>query len=201
MASKIGICNMALSHLGLSKEIANFDTEKSEEAGACRRYYDEALYRTLRDFYWPFATKIASLALVEVDPNTEWAYSYRYPIDCVDVHRILSGDRNDTRQSRVPFKIAQDAAGLLIFTDTTDAEIEYTIKAENPLYYPSDFVMFFSFYLAFLIAPRVTGGDQFKLGDRALKLYVGELMMAKKKALNEGQIDEEPDSEFIRERT
>lgn len=200
MASKIGICNMALSHLGISKEIAIFDTEKSEEAGACRRYYDEALYRTLRDFHWPFATKIDALALVGTDPNTEWSYSYRCPTDCIDVRRILSGDRNDTRQSRVPFRIAQDIAGLLIFTDTTEAEMEYTIKAENPLYYPSDFIMAFSFYLAFLIAPRITGGDQFKLGDRALKLYVGELMMTKKKALNEAQIDEEPASEFIRVR-
>lgn len=200
MASKVGICNMALSHLGISKEIANFDTEKSEEAGACRRYYEEALNRTLRDFHWPFATKIAALALVGTDPNDEWSYSYRYPIDCLDVRRILSGVRNDTRQSRVSYMIAQDSAGLLIFTDTTNAEAEYTIKAENPLFYPPDFVLAFSFYLAHLIAPRVTGGDQFKLGDRAIKMYIGELMGAKKKALNEEQRDEEVQSEFIRVR-
>lgn len=200
-SSKVEICNLALSHLAIGKEIANFETEKSEEASSCRRFYDIALKATLRDFPWSFTTKIAPLALIEESPNDEWAYSYRYPSDCLNIRRILSGERNDTRQSRVPYKIAQDTSGLVIYTDQEDAEIEYTIMANNPLFYPPDFVIAFSFYLAFLIAPRITGGDQFKLGERALRLYFAELRRALSRNVNEQQADEDPDSEFIRIRS
>src|SRR5688572_11149621 len=111
MASETEIANLALSHLGVGKEIANLETERSQEAVACRRFYDTARDATLRDFSWPFATKIAVLGLIEADPNDEWDYSYRYPSDCLQLRRILSGVRNDTRDSRVPFKLAHDDSG------------------------------------------------------------------------------------------
>ena len=56
---------MAISHLGVGKEIENFDTENSEEANACRRFYRVALEASLRDFSWPFATQNITLALIE----------------------------------------------------------------------------------------------------------------------------------------
>lgn len=197
MASKVGICNLALSHLSISKVIANLDTDTSEEGAACRQYYDIVLENILRDFPWPFTMKVAALALVATDPNTEWSYSYRYPVDCLMVRKILSGIRNDTRQSKVPYEISQDASGLLIFTDQTDAEIKYTIRAENPQFYPPDFTLAFSLYFAYLIAPRLTGGDQFKLGDRAARLYLVELSKANSRGQNEEQPDEPPDAEWI----
>jgi|SRR3990167_3350264 len=200
MASKVGICNMALSHLAISKEIANLDADKSEEASACRRFYDTALDRVLRDFKWSFTTKIATLALIEESPNDEWGYSYRYPNDCLIVRRVLSGIRNDTRQSRAPYRIGRDDGGLLIWTDQQNAEIEYSIRAENPQFYPADFVLAFSYLLAFLIAPRVTGGDQFKLGERAIKMYTLEISAANADNHNEEQQEEAPESEFIRTR-
>lgn len=200
MATKIGIINQALSHLAISKEISNLDTDRSEEAATARRFYDTALEDTLRDFKWPFATRIAALALVETDPNDEWDYSYRYPTDCLRVRRILSGIRNDTRQSRVPYKVASDSQGILIFTDQEDAEIEYTVRFEDPQFYPSDFAMAFSYCLAYLMAPRITGGDQFRLGDRAFKLYQYQLSKAESNALNEEQAEEEPESQFVRDR-
>lgn len=200
MATQVGICNLALSHLGISKEIGNLETDRSEERAACWRYYDEALKNMLRDYPWPFTTAIATLALVTTNPNTEWSYSYRYPIDCLSVRRVLSGIRNDTRQSKVSYKIAQDSGGRLIFTDQENAEIEYTINADNPEFYPPDFTLAFSFYLAFLIAPRVTGGDQFKLGERAIKAYIMELSKAVSRGTNEEQNEEPVEAEFIRAR-
>lgn len=200
MASKVGIVNEALSHLGISKEIANLDTEASQEAATARRFYDVALKGTLRAFNWPFATRFATLALVESDPTEEWNYSYRYPTDCLKVRRILSGTRNDTRQSRVPYIIASDSQGKLIFTDEENAQIEYTLLAEDPQFYPDDFELAFSYYLAHLMAARVTGGDQFKLGDKAARLFLLEISRAQSAAANEQQDEEIPDSEFIRER-
>ena len=89
------IWNTALSHLGISKEVASVD-ESSAEAKACRRFYDTTIKAVLKDYSWPFASKIATLNLITANPNDEWAYSYRYPSDCLFFRRILSGNRNDT---------------------------------------------------------------------------------------------------------
>lgn len=199
-SSSTEICNIALSHLGVGKEIANLETENSEEASACRRFYDIALEGTLRDFDWPFATKIADLGLVEEDPNDEWTYSYRYPTDCVKVRRLLSGERNDTHQSRQPYRIARDTSGRLVFTDLEDAQVEYTVLVEDPGQYPSDFTMALSLRIAIYVAPRITGGDPFKLGSRAEEMYRVILGKAQASAFNEEQPDVLPESEFIRAR-
>ena len=199
-SSKVGIVNIALSHLSIGKTIAVLQTEKSEEAITARLFYDLALEATLRDFPWPFASRIIALALVAEEPNDEWNFSYRYPTDCLEIRRILSGMKNDTRQSRTPYRILSDEQGSLVYTDYENAEIEYTVRDISPQFYPPDFVMAFSLYLAHLMAPRLTGGDQFKLGARALSLYDLEISRAVKNAFNEQQIEEPPESEFIRDR-
>ena len=199
--SKTGIVNIALSHLGISKELGNLETDRSLEASTGRRYFDTARDKVLRDFHWPFATRIEALGLVEEDPNTEWGFSYRYPVNCLRIERFLSGLRNDTLQSKSPYKIVSDDTGLLIYSDLEDAEIEYTVRATNIIIYPADFVIAFSFYLANLMAPRVTGGDQFKLGRIALNNYEIEISKAQANAINEEQPDQQVDSEFIRDRS
>lgn len=200
MPSVVEIANLALSHIGVGKEIANIDTEKSEEAAAMRRYYTPARDEVLREYSWPFATQFVSLGLVAEDPTDEWNFSYRYPSDCIYFRRILSGVRNDTRQSRVPHKIARDVSGLLILTDQENAKAEYTIREEDPQRFPADFVMALSYRLAAYVARRLSGGDPFKLGEFSLRLYQISLSKAQSTAENEGQIDEPPESEFIRTR-
>lgn len=199
-SSKTEICNLGLFHIGVGIQIANIDTEKSNEATVMNRIYDTTLDEVLRDGYWPFASTIQSLALVSTQPNNEWAFAYRYPSDCLKVRRILSGVRNDTHQSRVPYKIIQDSQGLLILTDMSLAQIEYTVRTSNPLLMPSDFVMAFSLRLGSYAAPHMTGGDPFKMGDKALQIYQMSVVKAQANAINEEQVDQEPDSEFIRGR-
>lgn len=200
MASETEIANLAISHLGVGKEISDLTTDRSQEALACRRFYATARDQVLRDFAWPFAMKTVALGLVEEDPNDEWGYSYRYPSDAVELRRIISGERNDNRQGRVPYRIGRDASGLLIFTDEEDAELEYTLRETDTGRYPADFVMALSLRLAVYIAPRLTAGDPFKLSMRALDLYNYELSQARANAANEEQPEEPPESEFIRER-
>lgn len=199
-SSSTEICNLALSHLVVGKEIANLETESSPEASACRRYYNTVRKQLLRDFSWPFAIKVASLSLVAENPTTEWAYSYRYPADCIKSKRIISGTRNETRQSRVPYQVVHDSTGRLIYTDQQDAVLQYIKNIEDTGQFFADFTMAMSFRLAFYIAPRVTGGDPFKLGERALKMYQVEIQRAQANAANEQQDEEAPDSEFVRMR-
>ena len=197
MSSKTEICNMAISHLGIGKEIANVDTEQSSEAQACRRFYNTARRTTLGDLYWSFATKFATLNLIASSPNEEWDYSYRYPVDCLDFRRILSGMRSDTSESRIIYKLGQDTAGRLVYSDKENAECEYTADVEDPSLYSEEFILALSFRLASYIAPRITGGDPFKMKEEMLGQYELELGRAKKKNMNEENLDKVPQSEFI----
>jgi hypothetical protein len=112
----------------------------------------------------------------------------------------LSGERMDSRQQRVHYRIISDSTGLLIYTDEPDAVIEYTSRIEDTSLFPADFVIGFSYLLAHYIAPRITSGDPFDMGKRALELYILELSKAEKNNLNEEQPEEEPRSEFERMR-
>jgi len=201
MSSKTEIANMAISHLGIGKEIANLETEQSSEASACRRFYDSARKAVLGDIYWSFATKFATLNLIESSPNDEWDYSYRYPTDCLDFRRILSGMRQDTANSRIIYKLGQDTSGRLIYTDQENAEAEYTVNVEDPGLFTEEFILALSFRLASYIAPRITGGDPFKMKEEMLGQYEIELGKAKKKNLNEENLDRIPQSEFITTRS
>jgi hypothetical protein len=191
--------NLALSHLAISKKII-LETDRSAEANACGDFYNTVRDKTLSDFPWPFATKFALLGVVQENPTTEWLFSYRYPSDCLFLRRIFSGIRNDNRQSRISYKIGQDAQGLLIYTDMAQAEMEYTISSDDVVRYPEDFRMAMSLHLAHYIAPRLTQGDPFKLGQRAYQMYRMELQIAADSAANEEQSDELPQSEFMRAR-
>jgi hypothetical protein len=198
MDSSTEICNLALSHIGISKQIADLDSEKSNEGRACRLFFETSRDAVLRDFAWPFATKIETLGLVESAPNDEWDYSYRKPSDCLAERRILSGNRQDTQESKVAYRTAQDDTGLLIYTDKEDAELEYTVRETRVNLWPQDFCLAVSFRLAAYIAPVLTGGDPFKLGDRSIQFYNFELGKAQANAFNEEQPDSQEEAESIR---
>jgi len=200
MSSKTLISNLALGHIAASKEIGNLETDKSKEAQVCRRFYAPMISEVFRDFDWPFARKYADLGLIEADPNEEWDFSYRYPSDCSRAIKILSGTRNDTRQSRVPYARGGDSVGSIIYTDKEDAQLKYILNNVSENSFTSDFVMMASFLLAGYIAPSVTDGDPFKLGERALNIYIVSKNKAESTSYNEQQADEDPESEFIRSR-
>lgn len=200
MATKTELSNMAISHLGTGMTIANLDTEDSEEAAVCRTFFDTAFEATLREFDWPFARVYEELTLVKEDPTEEWAYAYRYPSDCQMLRKILSGTRNETRSTRVPFAISKDASGRLVFTDQYDPVARYTQEITDLSLCTADFNIAFSFKLAMYIAPRLTQGDPYKLKQEMQSSYMAEISNAKALAINEEQPDQAPESEFIRAR-
>jgi hypothetical protein len=200
MSSATRIGNLALAHLGTGKQIANLEQDQSQEGVALRLFYHIARQELLRDYRWPFATRIEALALLLEDPNEEWSYSYRYPANCLDLRKIQSGQRLDARATKVKLRVGQDAAGLVIFTDQDSAIAEYTVDEENVAKFHPDFFMALSFRLAAYVAPQVTKGDplgmQSKMFDRAI-LWSRN---ASANAMNEESPDEALDSEFIRAR-
>jgi hypothetical protein len=210
-AAQLGICNAALRHLA-NKAIKSI-TEASEPAAACLGFYDQTRDEVLREFRWPFATRFAALTLVggtaTLPVTLEWRYSYRLPDDCLAPRRILSGTRQETEDTRIPFDTASDATGGLLYadvppvvaTDTTPQlpQLEYTVVVAEARF-PADFAQAFALKLAFYIAPAVTGGDPNKLGQRAGQLYEMLLARSEFSAMTERQRDPAPESEFIRSR-
>lgn len=194
------MANLALSHLGVGAEIANLDTEKSQEAKAIRAYYDLALKKVFSEHDWSFARRYLKLALLEECPNDEFGYAYRVPSSVLQVKKVLSGVRNETRQSRVTYHIGGDDVGRVLYTDLDQAKIKATVLVEDINTWPGSFQMMFSYYLAFLIAPRISKQDPFKMRDTMYQLYKIEKGMAASQDANENQYDEEPKSEFERVR-
>ena len=191
--TQVEICNLSISHLGVSKEIAAI-TEDSSAAKALNRYYDLARRDVLRRYPWPFAVKFATLSQIGEDPTDEWGYSYRYPSACLKILRILSGERNDDLDSKVVYKIVSDDEGQLIYTDVDDAEIEYVADVTDTQNWPEDFVMAFSRRLAHLTGPRL-GASPERIAEQAA-WFRFELDNAAAQASNEEQPDPEPKSSF-----
>jgi len=216
MSSDVQIFNMALSHIGVDKQIASF-TENSKEARLAQIWFSEARKMVLRDRKWPFATKFADLALVEEDPTIEWAFSYRYPSDCLEMRRILNGIpigfidnvpsfqgwsllNSFYEQNKVPYKIGADDEGRLIYCSLDDAQVEYTFLNDDGAFYPPDFTICLSYRIANFIAPSLTSGDPNKLGAMALQMYYQELDKAAANSYNEEQATMTNDSALTRAR-
>lgn len=156
--SKIDIWNLALSHLGIKQEVVS-ETEESDEAKACRRFYDLAREELLREFPWSFARKTAALALIRENPTPFWIYEYRYPSDCLFFLRLVASSSIALDRRNMEFELSADASGRVIWTNLKDAMAEYTSSAENTLLYTPHFVKALSYRLASLMAMRFVRVD------------------------------------------
>lgn len=183
LTSKTNAANLALGHLAYGNLITNVDTEQSSEAKQIRLFWDIALDTVLLAGNWPFAKAFMTLNLVEEAPNDRWSYAYRIPNDCLSVLAIFNeGNESPHLANLLPkHTIGSDSQGLLLYTSEPFAQMEYVQRKTTVAAWPSDFVLAFTYLLASLIAPSVTGGDQFKLGERAYAFYRSQIspMLAK----------------------
>ena len=202
--SDVLICNQALSRIGNGQVIASI-AEASTEAAACSLHLDTCRERLLAESPWPFATSYATLALVSEDPNEDWGYAYRVPVDCITVRRVFpafdsAGVGGDGRAmvGRTVFTIGHDTAGRLLLCDLEGAGLEYTARVTNPSFYPPSFVSALAWLLASEIAMPLARDS--KVVMMALQMYGMELGHAKSLAANERTPDAVPDVEAIRVR-
>ena len=198
MPSETEIANFALSHLGHRFTIASL-TESSEEARAVNAFFETAKNEMLRENDWPFARMRAVLVLVSVATTAysdDYYYAYRYPSDCAFVLRILSGVERDSVSTKIPYRIIQDSTGLLILSNTADAEAEY-ISTDTPIsFWPPDAALALSYRVAFYCGPRIVGDAQ-KLGPMLEMLYRMSRSKAKATAGHEEVPPVEPLPEFL----
>lgn len=203
MYTKAQIFNLALGAMLLSRRITNTETETSNENVVLNTHYDVAFRATLEDLDLDSTSTEATLALIEVDPVTQWKYAYAYPTDCAFLRRIKSEYKLDCRYTHIPKRVAIHEGAKVIFTDQEDAIVEY-VSYDVPLSTLSATVgLAIAYRLAILAAPLVTGKGAAKLVTDIQAKY----MVAKAEAQEQDRrenfnfVDEAIDSEFVAERT
>ena len=221
MANPSEICNLALSHLGNGKPVNNYLTETSAEALACRAYFTFAVNATLKAFWWEFAKRFTQMGQVELPVGADqlYGYAYRYPTDCLEIRRFVSGGvlnnswtesgpglrgGYDPRASALDlgeFALMDDPAGTVVLTNQSSGLIEYTSNMSGlSSHWPDDFVLTVSYRLAAYIAPRVTAGDPFKTGQNAMQMYAMHLAEARTNDIRQGPKTRQTGARWITER-
>lgn len=129
--TKTDIFNLTLNKLLLRRQIANSETDNSNEAKVLRDNWQSALNQTLADLDLDSCMKKATLALQESTPNEIWEYAYAYPSDCVLFRRILNefDTYRDDRATHIEKQIAQNDGAKVIFTNEQSAQAEYISNA------------------------------------------------------------------------
>lgn len=191
----LGIANMALSLVGVTVPISDFD-DGTTEAKACKLWYDQCRRALLTEVPWPFATATATLNQISGIEPLRREYGYTLPDDLLVVQDIWSGAVMDSADSRVRFEFEQYNGVRILVTDEDDASIVYTADIEDPLQFTPLFVDALAAGLAARLALALEKGDPLQLRDR----YVYERQHAAAQALNETQLEAEPDAGSIRAR-
>ena len=157
---KTEIANLALQHVGTSKQIANLDTDDSNEARVIRTQFNRSLEKLLEKHPWGFAQKVAKLELIEECPGDgSYAFSYRYPADCKIIQNIgAQGNIRDTEdylEEREPFEEYAGSSETLIYTNLGQAWAKYTKLMDPDINFPTHFGEALSWKLAMNIAPSL----------------------------------------------
>jgi len=164
MSSQVGICKLALGHIG-SRAITSL-SEGSEEAEACNVYYDQARRATLAAHPWDFARKVVALAASAADPEYGFTYRYALPTDCLRPVELTNlagigaspfGGRADGVR-RVAFKIM----GRDLLTNMENARLAYTRDEEDPNVFSVLFIEALSYRLAAFLAGKLAESSGFQ---------------------------------------
>lgn len=196
MASVVKICNLALSIIGISRFINDIDptVDDSQEAAMCLLHYEQARDELMQEYPWPFNTRRVVLADSGNAP-TNWQFAYRYPTDCLKALQVVQpGVKYPNSSNKIQYELAGDDQGTLILCDMADAELVYSMRAENPEVFPPLVVSALAALLASKIAMPLSalpGMDQ-----KALQQYIIAVSRAWAAQANE-QFIREPSSELV----
>lgn len=129
MASKVDICNKALTLMG-ANPITNLE-EDSNEANILNRVYPTSLKSALSECKWNFATTrstLASLSDTLAWKYDEEAYVYQRPSNCVRIFGV-SDSQAVWREE-----------GDVIISDSSGLGVLYVFLHEDPTKYPAKFI-------------------------------------------------------------
>jgi len=165
--SDVGICNLALAHLG-ETSITGL-TEGSAASNACNSMYDFIRRATLRKGTWNFATRTAALSLLD-ETAVDYTYVYSVPtkyLRAIGLHPVDSKKFFTMR-------------GRKIYTNEAEAILEYIEDVTDPNLFDDVFTLALSFRLASALAIQITGNAQ----NAMAMLQQYEIVMAEAEAVD-----------------
>lgn len=175
----VEICNLALSRIGMAN-ISRMD-EASEPARKSKQFYDVTRRNVLRKISWPFATRRVQLALLPQTPP-DFLYAYRYPSDAICLRKMFN-NTFDRLPEHNYYKIVSDTEGRVLYTDVSNAWIEYTADVTDCNLFDDGFIQALSWKLAAEIALTLTGSSG--MANTCLQAYGQYVMEAQVEAHNE----------------
>lgn len=172
MTTSVAIANLALSHLGDDATIANLDPpEGSAQAEQAALFYPIARDALLEMYPWNFALRRTALALLDEQPNTQWAYAYALPSNVLGVFAVQGAEDTDDFVGTTYGPVTAingvndfEIEGLsdntrVLYTNVVDARIRYTVAVTIPSFFPPLFTVALSYFLASFLAGPVLKGE------------------------------------------
>lgn len=201
--SRVKIYNLALSILLLSREVADYLTDDTEEVRVLNTHWDVALESTLQDLDLDTTSTPITLELIEELPTDHlWTYSYKYPTNCAFFRRIISVAVTDTERTHIAKRVTIRNGVKVIFTNEVTAVAECIPKDVPVETLNSMVVMCIAHRLAELSAPLLVGKGAKTLRKEIKADYIVTKLEAQETDARENfnYEDDAQNSEWVRER-
>jgi len=183
MVTKVDICNLALSHLGMNA-ITSL-TEDNPSVRACNYFFDPSRDAVFSDYKWPFANVAEALVgVTDTVLQLEWQYIYVYPTQAAAVWTVYNESTiksKDTEEFEVAFQVVNNRK--VICSNNITAYAEYTYKVKDTTIFSPNFVILLSLRLASSMAHSLIGDVE--VGKDLLTSYTNAVSEAKRISYNE----------------
>jgi len=172
MASDVGICNLALGHLGNRANVSAINPpDASVEAERCAEFYPIARDGLLERHAWRFATRRAVLAEVE-NTTTSWALAYALPGGCVRPLAVLFPESTDDTDAQDYTIETDDEGAEVLYTNVEQATLKFIVRVEDANKFTPLFVSALARLLAsYLAGPILKGAEGMKVAAAHLKIF------------------------------
>lgn len=148
MASKVQICNYALSRLGANR-ITSL-TDNTNEARLCNTLIDDAIDEVLMEGPWAFAVRRAALNQTTTTPSFEYSYEYQLPTNPLCL-RVLS--INEDSPGDYDYRIEADK----LLADVSTMKVRYIARITDTQSFSPMFERALKTKMQALLAYSVTG--------------------------------------------
>lgn len=203
--TKAQIYNLALGALLLQRQIADPNTDTSNEAKVLNTHWEVAFYSTLEDLDLDYTMSVAVLELIESDPDTFWDYAYKYPSDCAFLRRLQDANEKtfkDNRYTHHRKRIQIHEGQKAIMTNLENATAEYISKDISLASLDELTGLAIAYRLAHLSAPLIVGKGAQKLREEIQAKYIFYKAEAQEKDRRENfnYYTDQEESDWVNER-
>lgn len=214
--TEVQVCNLALGYIGVEQTLAAIDPVENDNPASvqCARYFEHARDGLLEDHQWPFAQKYFRLTETgdSQNANDEWVYEYGAPTDMIRaikivrprvsqdstatvINPVLTEEEITVPAEPIPFQVAIVAGtGRVIWSNWQDAVLLYTMRMDDPAFWPSGFAEALAWRLAISIAIPLSQSQATR--DRAQREYLLAVGQGMSNAANEIGEDPHPKSKY-----